>query len=1218
MNVFHTMYGAITVTAPTNKASNTYIADLTRQTQPYAYDHTKYSTTWYKVLPIKFQLFKIECLLKSLGGNAELQSSFTKILNVGECSDVQAKILMREHVYIVLKQLYPLVKEMLDVRITEFVKFGYHRFRLTVDENHPFHQRLEETFPAIRDFVENEQMLIDAHNSAKANAKRARVNVEAIRRASNVNNNTHGKRKGTDIKVKYTADSVEELITRRRQANTVKDQDAYRSYVMFQTRRRNFPNQSSCCLPPFWVLNNVLLSEEDGRSQSYLEWLAKIDQYICAIIYNMPYQYERVATYISSGSITQSASINSVASPLEMIMCPLRARDVENTQVWQSEFFRRSINDFKSAATKAYRSFCETIEKNVPPDRHSFIPLLFRENHTSLIIDPAHVTDGLRFFYLHDDVISYNKSMECTRERTQTCISDLLFVTSDIVLLNIENLKRTNDPDNPYGISMVGLSTLNKEEALENRARLWMRKRKIINELKRFYQDRNTSINMIATGRKSTLGPNLHELSEDKYSSIMRNFCNTEDEKRSALDDKKNQKCSDEIESLFTADVVKDIQFEEYTNRAGRPKTYTRRQNAMTNKTGADIANGATLCMDFDEGTDDDESEDQVTKICVSGPANLMLSREEHMERRIYANSIRDHLGTGKALAKLTLSTRGQDHEGEFVYSPQHDILVEYAQPDWDMLGKRDSIGRLTPLNWKGFKKSIAQTSSGSMMHLLFKRHRKFTEGGKVTDEGTRTHLKMRGVHSTIKIVTESHWVNHVVPRAFSMLVMAGLIDVFRRWILTETLACDVTLMNHTHRDCDELIDAILKETTDGIDKRDLQIVMDYRSVVYEHTKRSDDHVKTSVNLQLLLETFTRWLVEIRERHVDFSQNYNLTIYVEDHPLYRTVEYELETLGTVPLTSFFGADIHLFGNGFHKATEIERSRLHKRVPSLKEQSKYSEYGSESYYERKGLMKSVSNIIDWTARSWFPDLMFDVMGTVLIDHIIIATNVPRIAKPIKWSALFTNSADEKKNKNISDRFGFMTRSQSASIKSLDSNLFHQLFRMKVGELDNYPRPFQQGGSSPQSCTNIIVKTDSAVYPYAKQPRLRINEGGKINKITYITAKEFDHLSHMDLQVSKIETSATIPFMCPFVIHYSCTVDSIQGQSCPGPCMMDLSLVTRDRYLIALTRATDIRNVFVSNVQNAMTEAEETCTEKLKLNMLKKRSQRAITAKWEHFR
>ena len=102
-------------------------------------------------------------------------------------------------------------------------------------------------------------------------------------------------------------------------------------------------------------------------------------------------------------------------------------------------------------------------------------PCFFREIFEKNVLDPSHFVEGGRFFFTHKNVCRFNDTM-VRRKRADVPVTDFLYVSSDVVLVDHDKLQRTHVKDNLYGVSTNNLSVLTDEQAARNRLCLWKHK----------------------------------------------------------------------------------------------------------------------------------------------------------------------------------------------------------------------------------------------------------------------------------------------------------------------------------------------------------------------------------------------------------------------------------------------------------------------------------------------------------------------------------------------------------------------------------------------------------------------------------------------------------------------------------------------------------------------------------------------------------------------
>lgn len=267
LNVHSTTPG-ITITGPVNKSSDSYLRLLNETGQPFAYNYLRYDNTWYKHLKLQYQHAEMDVEFnKRIPGNEELQASFKEILdNTTACNDrAEVRRLVRNNVKVCLKALHKVALFMLESRKKEFLNYGHYIYRLNVDdEENPFFQSLDDTFPFVRTLVECQRERITSengfHDRSMLSPTRQRIFT------------------GSKIAEKETMKSI---LKRNTLSNVVKTQGGYRRFVM--AIRNEFTVET---LPPTSVLNEITLAEEDGRSPGIMKTLHSLNFLITSMIWN--------------------------------------------------------------------------------------------------------------------------------------------------------------------------------------------------------------------------------------------------------------------------------------------------------------------------------------------------------------------------------------------------------------------------------------------------------------------------------------------------------------------------------------------------------------------------------------------------------------------------------------------------------------------------------------------------------------------------------------------------------------------------------------------------------------------------------------------------------------------------------------------------------------------------------------------------------------------
>ena len=344
-----------------------------------------------------------------------------------------------------------------------------------------------------------------------------------------------------------------------------------------------------------------------------------------------------------------------------------------------------------------------------------------------------------------------------------------------------------------------------------------------------------------------------------------------------------------------------------------------------------------------------------------------MLSRDEHISLRMYAESIKVHFDDdgkkgnggrvgGFAAAYMRLSKRA-DHKAPVYYDTRYDLVTEYANPKWNN-GLKEHDGRRRQNNVT--QEEIANTVNARQMHMVFRRERQYTKGGVVNVESTGVSLRPRGICSTLIQILESRIMGHVMVPEFRLLVFSGIMDAFQRWLISTTTsssnsrrykilldvnndlsheeACSVIGANlHIVNNEDAVVisayhDIIRKATTTTTTTTSItttststststtrpttMIKNDTNSGATTTTKKTTIPVPP-MNLHQVVEInerLTRMMLHILERHKDFAEK-RVTVHIERDQLYRQLQYKISSLNPSSLHIMNPDDVRLIGNG---------------------------------------------------------------------------------------------------------------------------------------------------------------------------------------------------------------------------------------------------------------------------------------------------------------
>lgn len=205
----------MTLTGSTGKSSDAYIKKLNEEGQRHAHEYLFKHNTWYKTLTLQFHKPHSKAEFNELlPNNTALQESYKKIIfNVDITGDMKlVEAAFRTHTTISLKALYNVISTMMESRKNEFLKYGFHVYRLVVDKGHEFYQAPDETFPWVTKLVNYQQKVVDSWKDKRP----VPGNVSNALKA---------------LAPKAFAEKGEGIDRRNRMAGAVRSQDGYTRYV---------------------------------------------------------------------------------------------------------------------------------------------------------------------------------------------------------------------------------------------------------------------------------------------------------------------------------------------------------------------------------------------------------------------------------------------------------------------------------------------------------------------------------------------------------------------------------------------------------------------------------------------------------------------------------------------------------------------------------------------------------------------------------------------------------------------------------------------------------------------------------------------------------------------------------------------------------------------------------------------------------------------------
>lgn len=1168
---FHSKHPEMTLTGSTGKASDAYIKQLNEIGQTHAFEYLFKHNTWFKTLNLQFHLAKMRAEFNEVIPNNEpLQDSYKNIINnVDACNDPkEVERMFREHTSISLRALFRVINAILEMRKHEFLTYGYYVYRLNVfDPTSQYYQSLEDTFPWV--------------------SKLVRIHEDRVRCWEQKTSSTSRDRKTGSNKA--DTESVIAISRRNKMAASVRSQAGYRRYVMANRVDNPFAKLN---LPPLSALNLITLAEEDGRSQGCMKILHDIDSMIVGMIYNTPQSHERPRVYFSSGSDTQSNVIGSAASPLQLIMSPGSISDVANTRVIKSELFRRGLEEYGNPGSELHRTLCLPLERGLNLSENTVSTLYFKEEFPRLFSDPGFQTLGSRLYFRHEEVRNYTNQVS-KLHNSNIDIFDVLWVTSNMVLLNHRDLEYGTDPDNIYGVSLEGLSELTEAQAEINRTKAFMRK---------------SNVYVTAVDETHEISISDREERKSPFAFTCEKYDGDEDQEITkkmhalALEKAANAKESARTETKYSDFTRENILYKEYVGKAG---TKVKQKRSKGKKKDGETETAHT---------------DRVSAIYIKGPARLLLSREEHIKHRIYTKYIEKEFGNGTQISKQYIqSSKAVDQTAPFCYCPENDMTTVIANPAYE-----------ERRHFAAFRNSVRDTIVSVETHLAFKRKRTFTCGGAVVTADNSVSVVIRGVEGTLYKILQDHSFNQHCSLEFKVIVYVALLDAFRRELLVQK---GVTVAGYvwglSFRRVTELWDNVFTTTPEFLETEDGKLIHDIGvfvsalmepALVAKKRKAPEDSevpqekpVCKEITLKSrggtcvrpksfpehgLCAFFLCWLGDVARRHPKFAEERELRIYTENSPLVQNYRWtakkpmHLKTLAAVD-----AGDIVVVGNWEHPCMAKERERMLKfKLDKIKASpAHYTETMGENSVHRDWKWKGDAEMMGWSMNTCFPELIYSTVATLSIRGTLIATTVPRVKNDVKWSFVMTDEYRDRGMAPRPPRFGLMLRRHQAGVSGQpDEELYHRRFVLPAMENVAFPRPFIAGDGDPGKVSGIYAKTNSTIRHHASNPRLTFDENGKVCRMS---DHELTVQGKEDLLCKRVEASAMISVFCDVLTDYSSTIHYEQGNTKSGKCYVDLGMLKSinkgggnsfsiddfmSLILVAVTRANRSENISVADV------------------------------------
>lgn len=489
------------------------------------------------------------------------------------------------------------------------------------------------------------------------------------------------------------------------------------------------------------------------------------------------------------------------------------------------------------------------------------------------------------------------------------------------------------------------------------------------------------------------------------------------------------------------------------------------------------------------------------------------MSREEHQLHRTYAGNLEKELGNGKSFAKQIFTyARAVDHLGTFTYMPECDSVVIYGNPNIEAYEKGDMTE---------YYRSLKEDISGMVFYMTFKREKTFTSTRKVDIIKSNITLIPRGVQGTTHEMRLDGAFNSATIASDELKFLINM-EITFAFLKEKVFYYTWTTITPTmeYQELKETLDALMLIYNKNEDFKDL--VKEYLSMLEFFLFKKKD-IQKEIPMESLHIATLSWINCIQKLDEDFFYNKVLTIYIHESPLYQHLNtYVCEQPVNVS-SNDVSYDCTIIGNHTHPV-------LQHVIHTALEASKTSLYfNKEQKIHQMDKDKPDSMIMDWTMKTYFPEAYFSTSFVIKYGNVLIMTTEPKIEKEINWMELF------EKSKN----FGVLARRFQATPNCPDTILYHQKYRLPVGEGLKFPIPFKQGLGPLNS--PIILKTKYHVYYYAGN------------------AVDFTQ-THLDKYMTKAEWGYVFGMACPFTVSEAFTYHHAQGSTIKTGVFMDLDKLT----------------------------------------------------------
>lgn len=1095
-----------TVSSYARKGTDAFLEYAVADTIPNGLSHIIENNTMCKMFRIKFSQQRVRARLEDLKKDRELEQSYAEMLgNMHGAKDpICAEHMTRRHFALAALKLWPVVTECNDAMLKDFFYHGSSAFRRTImDESHP-HYTGDQLVPA---FLVKHNDILKAAAQGVSSDKMSREDAQH----------------------------------RVQMSEAILHQDTYRLAVAMGQKTRNI------CPPPPSALFPVLLFEEDGMAPAFYGDLRKLLIMLTMFTYLPPFMFSRIPVIVSSGSTTQSAAIGTTASALQMCATPSHLQDRDNVLAYRAEFFRRDKNSFKGYDMLACRTTCMMLERCLPQSDWTYTSMLAHEEHSNLVDDPNFLPQGTRLYRRHDHVREYTKKMS-ESGKAEVPLTDILFVADNVVPIN-RSLKTTE--------MKTGLSRLSRFQAKNNRLGLWKSKQCLYRAYTAGGENEWATGIDYYTEDKGCKGIEEEMITQAHREAIVTSRQlrhNSQQGKKRALD----EEVEESVQSCATGTVLaSDETFSESTRE---DITYDSMVSGISDQRRiVKTKNTPEGLTQVTEEVVTDKQEEKNGLTFIVGRAVDLLSREEHMTKRSYAETIALKLGTGTKLAENYLTgSKVVDQEGVMTYDPMADLVVEYARPNYDS---------------DDFSKSVEQTTNARILYMAFKRQRRMVKNTPVTMEKQDAMVVFRGLESTAMELMQNEIFTNYAPHAFKTMIFGGVIEKYREWQICQA-AQESTLMGTIDQ---VSMERMYKLFYHKISPHAIHLIEEYDRLVDE--AEATVKKRSKINVERLMASLSRMVNRIcnhpEGQDAKFARSVKLIIYADNVPLYSLLKYQNRAVELIKLRLTSIGDIKLLDTGKHACNAVwrmEREKEYTRNISSPGRYPYSLMQQETYCKT-----SPNKILMMGLEAFQHELFLESISTLLLVDSIIVTTQPACFAHVRWSTIFT----EPKRPPCSpyfkqDLFGLCLRRGMADARNHISSVVNGMFLLNGGELMNLPRPFKERGCP--SPSDVIIKTRNVV----------MQSSNKQNAVSTVPTPATD--DEEDLRVKRVESIMMFGCMNPMYGMPASTVAYAQGSTHQGYVLLNFTKIGKGDQLVGMTRTSDTKKLKVADVMVAAREKE----------------------------